>query len=97
MSARGRRVRAWITNIALLIELLEHSRFVAGSIDTGFLDEEGDAIRARLSVEPPAIVEAVAAAARASRRAGPFGPAGAGPFRPADDTDPWTSLRGARV
>jgi len=77
------------TNIALLIELLEHSRFVAGSIDTGFLDEEGDAIRARLSGETPAVIEAIAAVARTSRRVGPF--------RPADDTDPWTSLRGARV
>ena len=77
------------TNIALLIELLEHSRFVAGSIDTGFLDEEGEAIRARLSGETPVVVEAIAAAARVSGRAGPF--------RPADDTDPWTSLRGARV
>jgi acetyl-CoA carboxylase biotin carboxylase subunit len=88
------------TNIALLIELLEHPRFVVGSIDTGFLDEEGDAIRSRLSVEPPAIVKAVAAAARVSGRAGPFGAASdrrAGPLGPADDSDPWTSLRGARV
>ena len=74
------------TNIALLIELLEHARFVAGSIDTGFLDEEGGAIRARLSGETPVVVEAIAAAARASV-----------PFGPADDTDPWTSQRGARV
>ena len=37
------------TNIPLLIELLEHPRFVAGDMDTGFLDAEGDAIRARLS------------------------------------------------
>ena len=88
------------TNVALLIELLEHPRFVAGAIDTGFLDAEGDAIRARLSGETPAVVEAVAAAARVSGRAGPFGAAtdrGAGPFGPADGTDPWTSLRGARV
>jgi acetyl-CoA carboxylase biotin carboxylase subunit len=96
------------TNIALLIELLEHPRFVAGSIDTGFLDNEGDAIRARVSVGIPPSVEAVAAAVRragtvepsaaADRRAGPFGPAdrGAGPFGP-PGTDPWTSLRGARV
>ena len=77
------------TNVALLIELLEHPRFVAGAIDTGFLDAEGDAIRAQLSGETPAVVEAVAAAARVSGRAGPVGPA--------DDTDPWTSLRGARV
>jgi acetyl-CoA carboxylase biotin carboxylase subunit len=86
------------TNVALLIELLEHQRFIAGSIDTGFLNEEGEAIRARLSVEAPPSVEAVAAAARVSGRAGPFGPAGAGPFGPAGTTtDPWTSLRGARV
>ena len=88
------------TNVALLIELLEHPRFVAGAIDTGFLDAEGDAIRARLSDETPAVVEAVAAAARVSGRAGPFGAATdrrAGPLGPADDTDPWTSLRGARV
>jgi acetyl-CoA/propionyl-CoA carboxylase biotin carboxyl carrier protein len=75
------------TNIALLIELLEHSRFVAGSTDTGFLDEEGEAIRARLSGETPVVVEAIAAAARVS------------PSRLAGGTatDPWTSLRGARV
>jgi 3-methylcrotonyl-CoA carboxylase alpha subunit len=83
------------TNIALLIELLEHPRFVSGSIDTGFLDTEGTAIRARLSSETPAVVEGIAAAARTaggalttSGRAGPFGPAA---------NDPWTSLRGARV
>jgi acetyl-CoA/propionyl-CoA carboxylase biotin carboxyl carrier protein len=85
------------TNIALLIELLEHPRFVAGSIDTGFIDEEGDAIRARLSSETPVVVQAIAAAARVSGRAGPFGPDG--PSGPAGGapSDPWTSLRGARV
>ena len=36
------------TNIGLLIELLEHPRFIDGALDTGFLDTEGDAIRARL-------------------------------------------------
>jgi len=89
------------TNIALLVELLEHPRFIAGSLDTGFLDAEGDAIRARLGSETPAIVETVAAAARTGR-AGPFGPAGGDPIGRADNdgpavTDPWTSLRGARV
>ena len=47
------------TNIPLLIELLEHPRFIAGDVDTGFLDTE-DAIRARLSAPPPAEVAAVA-------------------------------------
>jgi 3-methylcrotonyl-CoA carboxylase alpha subunit len=85
------------TNIAVLIALLEHPRFIAGSLDTGFLDAEGGAIRARLREAPPPIVEAVAAAARATapdatgaRMAGPRGPAGT-------SADPWTSLRGARV
>jgi acetyl-CoA carboxylase biotin carboxylase subunit len=84
------------TNIALLIELLEHPRFVSGSIDTRFLDAEGDAIRARLVGEPPSLVSEIAAAARTAdpRSAGPVGRAGAsGPAT----TDPWISLRDARV
>ena len=85
------------TNIGLLIELLEHPRVIAGDIDTGFLDAEGDAIRARLRNEAPPVVQAVVEAARAvNRRAGPSGPAGAsGPAATA--SDPWISLRGARV
>jgi acetyl/propionyl-CoA carboxylase alpha subunit len=89
------------TNIALLIALLEHPRFIAGSIDTGFLDAEGDAIRSHLRNEAPAVVEAIAGAAR---RAGAVGPTRPGSFgrgatsEPAGTaTDPWTSLRGARV
>jgi acetyl-CoA carboxylase biotin carboxylase subunit len=93
------------TNITLLIELLEHPRFIAGSLDTGFLDAEGDAIRTRLRGEATPVAEAVAAAARATGRAGSFGSAGTdplGPARgagpsPAKSPDPWTSLRGARV
>jgi acetyl/propionyl-CoA carboxylase alpha subunit len=73
------------TNIALLIELLEHPRFIAGSIDTGFLDAEGDDIRARLSKAIPPVVEAIAAAARGTNRL------------TGHNTDPWISLRGARV
>jgi acetyl/propionyl-CoA carboxylase alpha subunit len=80
------------TNIPLLIELLEHPRFVSGNIDTGFLDAQGDAIRARLSSPPTPDAIAVAAAARASgTTAGTRqGSAGTG-------IDPWSSLRGARV
>ena len=85
------------TNIALLIDLLEHPRFVSGSLDTRFLDAEGEAIRARLVDEPPPLVGEIAAAVRRAgssgptatdRRTGPYGPAG---------TDPWTSLRDTRV
>jgi acetyl/propionyl-CoA carboxylase alpha subunit len=78
------------TNAELLIALLEHPRFIAGSLDTGFLDADGEAIRARLGDDPPPAVEVVAAAARATGRTGPSGPA-------RTNVDPWTSLRGARV
>ena len=84
------------TNTGLLIELLEHRRFIDGALDTGFLDTDGEAIRERLRDEAPPAVNAVAAAARATGRAGPLGPAGTASSGPAPD-DPWTSLRGARV
>ena len=80
------------TNIGLLIELLEHPRFISGALDTGFLDSEGDTIRGRLRDEAPAAVHAIAAAARAARSPS----AGGGRGQPAPD-DPWTSLRGVRV
>jgi acetyl-CoA carboxylase biotin carboxylase subunit len=93
VALRGYPVLGIRTNIALLIELLEHPRFVAGDIDTGFLDTEGDVIRARLIEETPPVVGAIAEAART---AGPSGSAGSAPSGPGV-TDPWTSLRGARV
>jgi acetyl/propionyl-CoA carboxylase alpha subunit len=80
------------TNIPLLIELLEHPRFIGGNIDTGFLDAEGDAIRARLPAPPSPEAVAIAAAARLPR------PTAA--HRHASSTtniDPWSTLRGARV
>jgi acetyl-CoA carboxylase biotin carboxylase subunit len=80
------------TNIPLLIELLEHPKFIASEIDTGFLDAEGDAIRARLSSTPTADVIAIAAAARASGTA-----LGARPGSTRTPIDPWSSLRGSRV
>jgi acetyl-CoA carboxylase biotin carboxylase subunit len=81
------------TNIPLLIALLEHPRFVSGDIDTAFLDAEGDAIRSGLSSTLPPEALTIAAFARAegpslamSRRGGT-----------AVGSDPWSSLRGARV
>jgi acetyl-CoA carboxylase biotin carboxylase subunit len=81
------------TNIPLLIELLEHPRFIAGDVDTGFLDAEGDVIRARLSFAPTAEVLAVAACIRAERTTSAIVRRSTGP----SDADPWTSLKGARV
>jgi acetyl-CoA carboxylase biotin carboxylase subunit len=81
------------TNIPLLIALLEHPRFVAGDIDTGFLDAEGDTIRTGLPTIPPPEALAIAAVARTD------GPSMAGIRRGgvANGVDPWSSLRGARV
>jgi acetyl/propionyl-CoA carboxylase alpha subunit len=87
------------TNVAFLIELLEHPRFIAGDIDVRFLDVEGVALRARVAGAevPPEAVD-VAAAARlgssTSRQAE------AGDDRSAEargaNADPWTTLRGFR-
>jgi acetyl-CoA carboxylase biotin carboxylase subunit len=81
------------TNIPLLIELLEHPRFVAGAIDTAFLDSEGDAIRARLSSPAPPEIALIADAARAPGTL----PARVAHAGQSSGIDPWTSLRGARV
>jgi acetyl/propionyl-CoA carboxylase alpha subunit len=81
------------TNIALLIELLEHPRFVAGDVDTGFLNDEGNGIRARLSPAAAPEVLAIAASVRAGHGASSIVRRGSGP----SDSDPWTSLKGARV
>ena len=81
------------TNIPLLIELLEHPKFVSGNIDTGLLDADGDAIRARLSSRPSPEVVAVAAAARAAGPTATTRSSAAGAVK----IDPWSSLRGARV
>ena len=81
------------TNIPLLIELLEHPKFVSGNIDTGLLDADGDAIRARLSPSPSPEAVAVAAAARAAGPPATTRSSAAG----AANIDPWSSLRNARV
>jgi acetyl/propionyl-CoA carboxylase alpha subunit len=71
----------------LLLELLEHPRFVAGAIDTRFLDAEADTLRARLATEAPAEVAAVAAVV--SDRA-PH-------TQPSIANDPWSALRDRRL
>ena len=68
------------TNVAFLIELLEHPRFVAGDIDTRFLDVDGESLR-RIAAVPEDASE-VAASMRTPVSSG--------------NTDPWDSLRGFR-
>ena len=71
------------TNIPFLLAVLQHPRFVAGDLDTGFLDQEGDALRAMLPQEPlPAALAMAEARQAASTRA------------PELRLDPFDTLRG---
>ena len=77
------------TNAGLLIDLLEHPRFISGDLDTQFLDSEGESLRARVAAEPSADILAVAAAADSGTH---------GRHDPAQPSaDPWTVLSGVRV
>ena len=79
------------TNIPFLIALLEHPRFIEAGVDTGFIDREGDAIRAAMPAELPAAAFAAAAIHRPGRSAEPRS------ARPRTDTvDPFVSLDGWR-
>jgi acetyl/propionyl-CoA carboxylase alpha subunit len=74
------------TNVPLLQALLDHPRFVAGDLDTRFLDDERERLRPELSADPPAEALAVAAAVVDSRAPST-----------AAVPDPWDSLRGLRL
>ena len=93
------------TNVSFLIEVLEHPRFVAGDIDTRFLDVEGEQIRARSA---PAVSDGVLEVARAvftanadlSRRLVRRSAEREGGSTAGEDggakADPWDTLRGYR-
>ena len=78
------------TNVAFLIELLEHPRFISGDIDTRFLDLEGAAPRARGDPAPSAEVLEIAANLRSSQRV--TSAMATSPVR----RDPWETQRGYR-
>jgi acetyl/propionyl-CoA carboxylase alpha subunit len=75
------------TNVGLLLELLQHPRFVSGAIDTRFLDAEAETLRASLLSGPPPEAVAVAAAVSAAARDQPSSSA----------NDPWSALRDLRL
>jgi 3-methylcrotonyl-CoA carboxylase alpha subunit len=80
------------TNVGLLARVLAHPRFVAGDIDTSFVDDEREALTA-----PPARSRRIAAAAAAAwGHAQPAGSAGttAGAAAATGPPDPWDSLSG---
>ena len=71
------------TNVAFLINVLQHPAFAAGDVHTGFVDEH---LAALLSMPPPpAVVDAAAAYVRTEQ---PSAPAAAAP------PDPWSALQG---
>jgi acetyl-CoA carboxylase biotin carboxylase subunit len=79
------------TNIPFLLRVLEHPRFRAGEVDTGFLDREGAELADVPDAEPPAFVREAIAFASAAR------PGGNKPSRFTDQPaaaslDPWTTL-----
>ena len=75
----------------MLLALLEHPRFVSGDLDTGFLDSEGEAIRATLQTATPA--EAIAVAQAVENGAPTTSNSG---HATAPAPDPWATLRGWR-
>jgi len=80
------------TNIPYLLAVLDHPSFLAGDIDTRFLDRENGVLTEGLAAPPPDTV--LAAAAMADASATTFPPAGAVRERSAD---PWSALPGWRM
>jgi 3-methylcrotonyl-CoA carboxylase alpha subunit len=80
-----------VTNLPFLIAILEHPRFVAGDVDTHFLDAERRVILDRLTEPAPDGIAAIALAARSATGAAAASAAGTA------RVDPWSALRGLRV
>jgi len=73
------------TNIPFLLRILEHPRFRAGEIDTGFLDREGAELADVRDAEPPEFVREAIAFAAGQRPATGHQP-------PTTNIDPWGTL-----
>jgi acetyl-CoA carboxylase biotin carboxylase subunit len=95
------------TNIPFLLQLLDHPAFVAGGVDTTFLDREGQAICASIPSQLPPAALAAADFHQRSRGSAPSstpgtpgtpGTAGATgtPGTPGLPRDPFVSLKGWR-
>jgi acetyl-CoA carboxylase biotin carboxylase subunit len=78
------------TNLPFLRRLLAHPRFLAGDIDTGWLDAEGDTLK--LSPSDDTLAALVAAAVHAARER----EQGMAPDRVGQAADPWDTLAGWR-
>ena len=76
------------TNIPFLIKVLEHPRFRAGDVDTGFLDREGSALADATDELPPFLHEALR---QIDVSSGPEAKS------PEPEGDPWLTLSGWRA
>ena len=85
------------TNIPFVVALLEHPAFIAGDIDTGFLDRQFEDFRERLAQPPSAVAWAAAAGARDS--GGTLNPGAAGNLSAtsAAPAEPFVTLGAWRV
>jgi len=87
------------TNIPFLLRVLDHPKFVAGDIDTGFLDGEGAALAEALEIDAPPFVAAVLDRIEAEHRKSkadsglPTTSDSRPPTAPTADYDPWLRLR----
>lgn len=80
------------TNIPFLITLLEDDTFVASQVDTGYLDREGERLRAPRDTEAPVAAFAAAAAHRPSALNGQGRTSGR-----REAADPFATLGGWRI
>jgi 3-methylcrotonyl-CoA carboxylase alpha subunit len=84
-------VAGLVTNIGFLQAVLGHTRFLAGAVDTAFIDQQREALVARAAGPPAEVLAAAALAEMLSRRdAARAAAAGSGdPFSPWLLTDGW--------
>jgi acetyl-CoA carboxylase biotin carboxylase subunit len=84
-------------NGGLLTRILEHPRFVAGDLDTGFIaDEEASLLAPREPSVAAAAADWIRRAPRAATAGGPGTTAGEASGQGRDAATPWTALRGWR-
>ena len=84
------------TNIAFLLQILEHPDFVNARIDTGFLDREAAVLAKATQLEMPSVASQAIELHRTTARQ-PNHTLGNRGTRGAHGTDPFVSLRGFRV
>ncbi len=89
-----------VTNIPFLLAVLQHPRFVAGDLDTHFLETEGEALRRAMAETdiPPEVIAAAVAHADANAGTGdtPGTPGTPGTVGTPGTLDPFVTLRNWR-